>query len=203
MKKIQALAIILSILFITGCTSTSIKYNTPKVTDVKIQNVNGQQLFFSSRPLLVGEPYMDTWQRARLSAEIGYEFDQTFAKTAENLDTFSSVNKTFSKKDETLPVVNFDVKVRRNNNPLNSLLTLFSLGVIPYHQSTDFTVTCQYNSAGQARMYTFEDSLSIWTGWFVGGTTDPYESKYKERLLFENISRNALVKYDQDSSDKK
>jgi len=48
-------------------------------------------------------------------------------------------------------------------------------------------------------MYTFEDSLSTWVGWFVGGTADPYENKYKERLLLENISRHALMKYDQDS----
>jgi len=203
MKKIPALAVALSILFFAGCTSTSIKYKTPRVNNLKVQNVNGQNLFFSSRASYANGQYLNPAQKGFVQRLIEQEFDQIFAETAAGLDAFGSVNKTFFKKNDDISVVNFNVKVQENENPLAVLLTLCSLGVIPSHNSTDFTVTYQYRSDEKSRMYTFEDSLSTWTGWFVGGTADPYEKNYKRRLLLENISRHALVKYDQDSSEGK
>lgn len=131
---------------------------------------------------------------------IEQEFDQIFAETAANLDVFGSVNKTFFKKNDNIPVVKFNVEVLENDNPVTLLLALCSLGIIPHHNSIDYTVTYQLSTGENSKMYTFEDSLSTWTGWFVGGTADPYEENYKRRLLLENLSRHALVQYDNDCS---
>lgn len=200
MKKTTLLTAACCALFFTGCTSTSVKYKTPKMAQIEVQNVNGQQLFFSSRASFISGQNMNNGYKMLIQKLIEQEFDLIFAETAASLKAFSSVNKTYFNNDDDLSVVNFNVEVQKNDNALMSLLTLCSLGIIPYHSSADFTVTCQFNTDGQSRLYTFEDSLSTWTGWFVNGTPDPYEAVYIKRLMLENIARHALVKYDQESS---
>ena len=204
MKANLVLAVaILGALFFSGCTNTSIAYNTPRMNNLKVQNVSDQSLFFSSRAFYANGQYLSPAQKEFAQIFIEQEFDQIFAETAAGLDVFDSVNKTFFKKNDSISIIDFKVEIQENENPLAALLTLCSLGIIPSHSSTDFTVTYQCNSGDKSSMYTFEDSLSTWTGWFVGGTSDPYEENYKRRLLLENISRHALVKYDQDASEKK